>query len=120
MDEQDGITIRGSPELANLSIHEKENLYRTKDIYATAFLLSRGFHWYGLEEREITQFVKNKFQKNSVKKKRLIFFYFKERENARNLSLNYYNGTSANLNVNASIFVQNILTVRSIITDPPF
>jgi hypothetical protein len=120
MNEQGETVLRQSPQLVGITDEDKSNLYRTKDIYLTAFLVSRGFHWFGMEEIESALNGKNRFQKHTQKKKKLIYFYFQDREIVRNIGLNYHNGTSVNLNVNASIFVQNILTLRSIITDPPF
>lgn len=116
----DEIVLRKSQQLQLISDADRNLMFRTKDIYLVAFITSRGFQWFGAEEVEVSQVGKNRFQKNVSKRNRFIFFYFKDTEAVRTLSLNYYNGTSLNLNVNASIFVQNILTVRSIITDPPF
>lgn len=117
---QEGIVLRASVQLTGVPLSEKLLMFRTKDIYLTAFLISRGFQWFAMEEIEVNQIAKNRFDKSIHKKNKFIFFYFKEAEKIKNMSINYFNGTSLNLNVNASIFVQNILQVRSIITDPPF
>lgn len=86
-------------------------LFRTKNIYLAAFLISRGLDWFGLEEVEVV----NPYGRKS----KLVYFLFKDRSSVEHTSLNFFNTNRSSLNVNANAFVQAILNVRSIVTNPP-
>jgi hypothetical protein len=110
--------IRKTKALEGLTPEEYSDFYRTKDMYCAAFLISRGFEWTNLELVEVIK-KNNKFSGSELKKK-FIFFLFPNRNKCEHMALNYFNGNRVNLNVNANSFVQSILNVRSIITNPPF
>ncbi len=114
MDEKEFI-LKRTHGLEELSKEEYADFFRTKDIYCAAFLLSRGFNWTHLELSEVIK----KSHKGETKK-RFIFFLFPGKHDTEHTALNYFNGNRVNLNVNASAFKDSLLTVRSIITNPPF
>lgn len=113
------VIIRKTSNLKDVSNEKYSDLYKTKDIYLAAFLISRGFEWFGLEEVEVVK-TYNKSGNLTKVKRPLIYFLFENKSQIEKMALHYFNHNRANLNVNANNFVQSILSMRSIITDPPF
>lgn len=111
MNNEREIILRKSSILKDVTPEEYEQFFRTKDIYVSAFLTARGCEIYAIEEVKIDK---------PVKKNIFIFFLFKEKSKLEHLALNYHNQNRASLNVNANAFVQSILSIRSIVTNPPF
>jgi hypothetical protein len=116
MNEERELVIKQTASVAELSKEEYSGFYRTKDMYLTAFLVARGNNWTGLEEVERSVIAHGKV----TKKNKLIYFLFADKPQIERLGIHFYNMNRTSLNVNASSFVQSIMHVRSIITNPPF
>lgn len=119
MAEETEVVLRRTANLTEITQEQYAEFYRTKDIYCAAFLISRGFDWNALEEVESTRKISRENGCSFSRKLKLIYFLFPNKSIVERMALNYYNTNRSSLNVNANNFVQAILNVRSIITDPP-
>lgn len=119
-DNSEGILLRQSEILKDISKSDMdEKYYKTKDMYVAAFLIVNGIDVLGYQEREIQKVV-NKAGEKIYRKQRLIFFIFPNKSQCQRYHLQFHNQNRENRNVNANSYVKTWLSIRSIITDPPF
>lgn len=101
-------------------IDEYNTMFKTKDIYLVAFLLSRGETYIGYEQREVIKTYLRDGKSFNNRQRWIYFFFPNEKSACDKLEIQFRNPNRINLNVNASSYYQSILNVRSIITDPHF